>query len=279
MRQAIDVSSTSYHADPAPEPSLSASISKVLISQSPLHAWYAHPRLNQDYRQQEREEFDIGKAAHALLLEGEDIMVVVDADSWRTKAAKEARDAARAEGKSPVLAHKHTAIKEMASIAQQAIANCQDLHGYTLADGKAEQTLVWNSDGIYRRSRLDWRSNDGKLILDLKTTDTNASPEIFANQIARMNYDLQGAFYLDGNNEPDAKFVFLVQEVTAPYAVSFVGLSPSMLELGQMKYQEAVRIWKQCMESGKWPGYDSRIAWAEAPNWALDQWTMRGIEQ
>ena len=34
-----------YHADPCPVPSLSAGVAHTLLTQSPLHAKYCHPRL------------------------------------------------------------------------------------------------------------------------------------------------------------------------------------------------------------------------------------------
>ena len=67
-----------YHADPCPEPSLSASLIKTLLARSPLHAWHEHPRLNPNVVKEERKEYDRGSAAHALLLEGEDRMAVIE---------------------------------------------------------------------------------------------------------------------------------------------------------------------------------------------------------
>ena len=84
-----------YHAGPCPAPELSNSLIKVLLGQSPLHAWTKHPKLNPGFRQYESDKFDRGTAAHSMLLEGEDNIVIVDAEDWRTKAAKEAREAAR----------------------------------------------------------------------------------------------------------------------------------------------------------------------------------------
>src|SRR5579885_3028935 len=98
-----DVPAEDYHADPAPEPSLSAGIARRLISQSPLHAWTAHPRLNPDHRDEHGDRLDFGSAAHSLLLEGLDVCEVIEADSWRTNAAKDARDGARASGLIPLL--------------------------------------------------------------------------------------------------------------------------------------------------------------------------------
>ena len=51
-----DISAEAYHADPAPEPSLSSSVAKILVNLSPAHARIAHPRLNPDYRPRSRAE-------------------------------------------------------------------------------------------------------------------------------------------------------------------------------------------------------------------------------
>jgi hypothetical protein len=83
-----------YHADPCLEPSLSSTIARVLCDSAPAHAQHAHPRLNLQNVEEEAEHFDIGTAAHAILLEGEAAVTVIDAKDWRTNAAKDARDAA-----------------------------------------------------------------------------------------------------------------------------------------------------------------------------------------
>src|SRR4029077_4574623 len=105
--------SEAYQADPCPVASLSAGIVDLLIRESPLHAWHAHPKLNPDYQPQVDSRFDIGTAAHALLFEGMDNAVIVEADDWRTKAARETGDAIRAAGKLPLLARHHAAVEEM----------------------------------------------------------------------------------------------------------------------------------------------------------------------
>ena len=43
------ISAADYHADCAPEPSLSSSIARTLLAQSPLHAYHAHPRMGGRY--------------------------------------------------------------------------------------------------------------------------------------------------------------------------------------------------------------------------------------
>jgi hypothetical protein len=49
-------------------------------------------------------------------------------------------------------------------------------------------------------------------------------------------------------------------------------MPPAFIELGARKIEHAIRLWRECMASGKWPGYPNRIHWAEPPAWAQAQW-------
>lgn len=287
-----DWSHDDYHADKfAPAPSLAAGIADSLVNQTPLHAWTRHRRLNPAYVEEADSKFDPGTAAHALLLEGEDKMCVIVVDDWRTKAAKEQRDEARANGMVPLLVHQANKVRRMVEAAKAAFNRNADLKGYTLASGQAEKSMLWSEDRInptpnqptiWLRCKPDWFSPDRKLIVDAKFTDTDAGPEPFSRQIMRMAYDLRGAFYLRGNaalgGHPEAKYIFLVQEAKAPYATSFIGLPPAYVELGNQKVERAIEIWRECMRTGKWPGYEDRIYWPDPPAWALGQWEGRSTE-
>src|SRR5947208_408585 len=56
-----------------------------------------------DNPEEPNREFDIGRAVHDLILRGVDAVVIVDCDSWRTKAAQQTREGAYLEGKTPLL--------------------------------------------------------------------------------------------------------------------------------------------------------------------------------
>lgn len=266
-----------YHADPCVTPSLSNSIAKILLERSPLHAFLCHPKLTLAYQHVESSQFDLGSAAHQVLLEGIDGIEVIDADDWRTKAAKEARDAARAAGKYPLLPKHAAAVRAMVAIAKDAWANCAEL-GYQMDDGQPEQTLLWQQDGIWLRSRLDWISEDAKLIVDYKTTAGSANPHDLGRQIISMGYDLQSAFYTAGVQKLTGiapKFIFIFQETEKPYACSFVGMPPAFIALGLDKMHMAVRTWRSCIEANRWPAYSNRIHWMEPPAWAAANWIER----
>lgn len=261
-----------YHADPCAAPSLSFSIAKVLIDQSPLHAWFQHPRLNVAYQAKESSKFDVGSAAHLMLLERRsDGIVIVCADDWKSKAAREQRDAARAEGKFPILEHYWERITEMIGVVHGFIATTE-LAGI-FETGAAEQTVLWQEGTVWCRCRPDLLAADKRVCLDYKST-TDASPEAFIRQIGRMSYDLQAEFYVRGLataqwGEPT--FVFLAQEVTAPYACSLVALSNAYRAVGQQKVARALALWKSCKVSGRWPGYSTQIAYGEPKPWDLTE--------
>ena len=65
-----------YHADPCMVPSLSNSVAQILLSESPRKAWFSHPKLNTAFAEKEDGKFDIGTAAHAVLLESDASRIV-----------------------------------------------------------------------------------------------------------------------------------------------------------------------------------------------------------
>lgn len=276
MKQGIfTMSEEMYHSDKIGEEiTLSNSIAKIIIQQSPQHAWYAHPRLNPRHQSVDSDRFDLGTACHSLLLEQSDAKIVyIDHDDYRTNAAKETRDMARAKGLTPILRKYEKSMLEMVSKAHEKIKN-SELAGI-FQNGNPEQTLVWQDGDAWCRARLDWLLADNKVILDYKTTDS-ADPETCIRKIASMGYDMQASFYKRGlvacGGSEDAVFVFLFQEITAPYACCLVGLSEMFIEIANEKVEQAISIWDMCMKTGKWPSYPDQITLAEPPAWALTQY-------
>lgn len=283
------MASEAYHADPAQAASLSASIGKVFMDKSPFHAWLCHPKLNPDYKPDESSTFDLGTAAHDLILEGGTPRIcVIDPQEYRSKptkaepdgsipkgwtnnAIREARDLARSNGLTPILPWDNAVIKAMKDAAMKFVAG-SELAGI-FEDGKPEQTLIWQDSGIWCRARLDWLTEDRREILDYKSS-ASAQPNWFSRQIANMGYDFQAAFYTRGLKacgHPNAKFLFLAQEIDAPHACSLHGIAPSMMAIAEAKVEQAIQGWRHCLETGKWPAYDNRIHWAEATTWQMQQ--------
>lgn len=272
-----------YHADPCHEPSLSASVAKLLISASPMHAWHAHPRLNREWEPStSTSRQDVGTAAHALLLGVGKGMVEVDAENWRTNAAKDARAKARAAGMVPVLATKAKAVRKMVEAARNQLAAPRIVEqiGEAFADGAPEQTMIWRADGTLCRSRIDYgpKGGGGKrvVLIDYKTTEGSAEPEAFGRHMDNMQYPLQAAFYEHGWRTlfPDTReflFAFVAQETDAPYATSVVALSNPWRGMAREDVDEAIEIWRRCLKANYWPGYPREVCMLDAPSWTGKQ--------
>lgn len=274
----VTLSPEEYHADPCPAPSLSASIIHVLCSQSPLHAWAAHPKLNPDWQPEEAEHFDTGKIAHALMLEGEHIARVIDFPDWRKKEAKEARDMARAEGKVPILAKHWADVQAMVKAANIQLEHHKNIFQ---APGGAEQTIIWQEDGVNCRARLDYLPDSHRWIDDYKTTGATANPEVISRTLFSNGWDIQAAFYIRAVKALDPKceplFRFCVQETYPPYALSVVALGDDVLMLAEKKILYALETWRECLKTGIWPGYPTQICYATLPAYEEARWLQREL--
>ena len=272
-----EIDEATYHADPCPQPSLSSSIAKVLLGQSPRHAWVAHPRLNKNHEPEESGTFDIGSAAHRVVLGKGADLAVIEADSYRTKAAGEARDKARAEGKIPVLTQHFESIVAMHAACRAQLSAHEEAAG-AFTKGQPEVTLIWREGEIWCRCRLDWLPHDRRFFDDYKTT-TDASPEAVVNRVFGNGYDVQAAFYRRGIRKilavPDPKFRFIVQEKTAPYAMTVAALTPAALDMADRKVEAALQLWAWCLKRNEWPGYPGRTVYVEPPLWHERQWLER----
>jgi hypothetical protein len=264
-----DLDETTYHADEA----LSASGAKKLLPPScpALYRW------ERDHGQPQKAAFDLGKAAHAGVLGvGADI-VVVDAANWTTKAAKEQRDNAYAEGRTPILIAEKVRVDAMAAALRQhplASALLDPDHG------RPEVSAFWTDErhGVNRRCRFDWLpdTDGGRLLVaDFKSTSC-AEPGAFARSVFNYSYDLQAAFYLDGIRAlelaEDAVFLFVAQETTAPYLITVFELDGDALRIGQEKTQRALSTFAECQATGEWPGYSTDIELISPPGYIARQY-------
>jgi hypothetical protein len=252
-------------------PSLSSSIAHRLVNRSPAHAWFAHPRLNPAWEPDEDRAFDLGTAAHAVLLEGR-VVCALNFPDFRTKAAREAREAALADGGLPVLEHQAEAITQMVLNARAKIATSPDL--VSLGELLPERTIRWQEGEAHCRTRPDWLTYDHAVILSLKTTRASAEPDAFLRTILNSGYDMQCAFELAGVKAltgAEPKYVWLAIECEPPFAASLVAPGPTLLDLAQQRFRAAVSRWTACVAADRWPAYPDRVCYLDAPPWALTQ--------
>ncbi len=271
----------SYVSDPCPEPSLSASTIKALVEKSPLKAWDRHPRLGgkRDWSR----AANIGSAAHALVLEGADVIQVVSSAEdargvlhenlarWTLKSAQEARDEIRSAGKIPLLGFEAAIVHAMAKKAGEAIRK-------EAGDGSPEVTLIWQEDnGVWCRARADWLSKSYKPVIDYKTTKKSAEPrEWIRRSLYTDGYDVSAAWYLRGLEklgEAKPEYKFLIQEQDPPHDYSWVGLEAGCeaIDIINRWILKAIKLWGECLKSGEWSGYPKHTFYADPAAWRAIQ--------
>lgn len=261
---------TDYHA----QPTLSSTGARKLLACPARFKW------ERDNPPENKRVFDFGKVAHTLVLgEGSDI-VVVDADNWVTKAAKEQRDAAYQARATPVLRAEYDA----AVAIRDAVMN-HDTARELFAEGAAELSGGYTdeSTGIGLRFRPDWLTtlDQRPVCIDLKTT-ASADPKEFARSVAKFGYHAQAEWYLDGltaNGVEDPLFLFVAVEKTAPYCVSVIELDPEALAEGARLNRRAIDLFARCVETGTWPAYGPGIHTVSLPGWALRDANNEAAEQ
>lgn len=264
-----------YHAD------------KTSVSSSGLRALLppncpAQFKYDRDHPAAPKREFDLGHAAHRLVLgEGEEI-VVTEWDDWRTKAAREERDEIRATGAVPLLTHEGEQVHAMAdAIRRHPVAGPL----FTPGTGRAELSLYWTDPetGVRCRVRPDWLKELPGLALcvDYKTAK-DASPDGVSRAIRDRAYHQQDALYVDGIwavlDPQDVRFVFVFQSKTPPYLVTVRELADQDRDIGRARNARALRIYAECERTGTWPDWTGPIT--EIPATSMPSWdVMRQAEE
>ena len=237
-----------YHGDPVPGGSLSSSGARKLLSPScPAKFRYEadNPPAAKDY-------FELGSAAHKLVLGAGTEIITIKAPDWRTKAAKDERDAARAEGFLPLLTAEHEQVLAMAAaLRAHPVASAL----FNPERGKPEQSLFWQDapTGVWRRARLDWlpdvSARERLIVADYKTS-ASASPAAFARSVANYGYHQQDAWYRDAVRavglSADPAFLFVVQEKEPPYLVTVAELDTPSVQAGRELNRQAIELYRAC---------------------------------
>lgn len=256
-----------YHAHPA--------VSKShldLIARSPLHYWarYFDPnRVTPEPSPQMR----LGTALHTHVLElsrWDEEIAVAPAMDRRTKAGKESWAAfeADAAGKTVITADDAAQVMTMGRAVMRHPAAAMLLG----LPGKAETTHMWMdaATGLECKCRPDWLTDDGSIVVDLKTTK-DASLRGFKQSVANYRYHVQAAWYLHGleqatGRRPD-QFIFICVESTAPFATAVYAADAEMIERGHDQAMRDLAKLSVCKAADHWPSYSDQIETLSLPGW------------
>ena len=252
------ISAEDYHRDPVPGGSLSNSEAKHLLEPG----CPARFRWEKDHARPPKREFEIGTAAHSLVLGAGPELVEIQADNWRTAAANLEAEDARADGFVPLLTKDYRMVQAMAEALRRHPAAA------ALFDpdrGDAEQSLFWTDPptGVMRRARLDHLPypRSGRMILADYKTCVSADAVAAAKAVHDFGYHRQGATYVDGVRAlglagADAMYAVVFQEKTAPYLVHVFEIDAMALTIGRDLNRRALELYAKCAAADHWPGWE-----------------------
>lgn len=267
-----------YHADPCPRPSLSAGGLAILLESTPFHAWYRHPKLGAGAQEFTRKT-EIGSATHRLVLDAGPEVQVIQADSYRSKDAREQQAAAEAVGRLPILTDDYAVAQAIAKPLRQAT---EDYLGAKIVDCLREVVIVWMDGEFWRRAMIDAMTPDLRKMLDLKTTRGSAAPHSSVQRIFDGGYHLQDAHYTRGADTIDLEgrgrrsFGYLFAEVDAPHCIGPpIELSEGARTIARDQWSVGSTLWDSCLKHDYWPSYDGETHVAECPPWVEQRWIAR----
>ena len=272
-----------YHADPCPEPSLSSSIAKVLISQTPRHAWFAHPRLNPAMQERSASAaMDFGTVVHEVLLGKGGGYTISPYDDFRPKVARAWRDDMISAGKTIIKPDDLDRAKDAAAAIWERIARIDACRmAFVEGEGIAETVLIWREGAVWCRAMLDWWDG-AACIHDAKMTGNGLSDYALGRAISG-GYDLQAAHYLRGlcvlmpHLAGRFKWRWVFAEMDPPHEVRVIEADGATLTMGEKKRAFALEMWRRCLAADKWPGYPARIERIDYPAFAEAAWLAREL--
>lgn len=261
------VSLAEYLAHPA----LSSSGARKLLPPS-CPALFHYERSNPI---QATSEMEFGSVTHELLFGDGHGYVVLEYDSYRTKAAQSDAAAARAQGVIPILEHDMAVARAMV-----AVLRAHPTAGKAISGGKSEQTLIWDDKdtGVQCRARVDHMKYNRKgrlLAVDYKTS-TSADKEKIGKASWDYGYAQQDDWYRAGIRalglDTDPGFLLITQMKEAPYLVTVGQYDEMSLAIAHELNRRALQIFAECTERGVWPGFDDGIATLSLPGWVHNLW-------
>lgn len=237
------------------------------FAKSPSHYWNRHRNPNRPPRKTKSGQLE-GTLAHCALFEPYEFNrryaigpnVNKNTTVWKSFAAECAE------------ADREPVSQDQRDVAFAQAAEARSLRTVHegLATGYPEVSAFWVDPitGVRCRCRPDWvhpvetPTGDGVILFDGKTFG-DASPEGFARQVDRKDYDRQGAFYSDGYEEATSLevlgFVFIAMETEWPFKASTTMLKPEDLAAARNDYRDLLTRFKVCHDTDTWPGYSDDI--------------------
>lgn len=226
-----------------------------LLLKSPKHFYYAAKR--------DTPSMMLGRAVHCAVLEPEKFLGTydyVEAGVRRTAAVLER------------FGSKEVLKEEEWNTCQgigQALRDKQ-VSRELLTGGQAEVSTFWELPGnIKAKARMDLINVGLKAIVDLKTC-VDASAEKFGGDAYRYHYPLKANWYMRAARACGLEiehFILLAVESAYPHGIAAYRIPDVAIGREDQRIEAAIKIYKDCVESGRWEDYPNEVQDLHLPSW------------
>ncbi len=275
-----DLSAELYHADRTRMSS--TGIRKMIHSPRKFLTFWSDLDSEDE---EEKDHFRIGRAAHLLLLEPQkfkELYVIEPVHTGMTKAGKPTTSSNSIEVQEAKAKWRASQSPGAVIVTQEELDNLvgmmeavleHPVASGMLKEGKPECTLQWTDEetGVMCKGRPDYIVNDKENnlhLIDFKTA-RDIRPGIFADDAYRLRYYVQLAFYHDGlvralGRQPQSITIIAVEK-KAPFEAVVYPLEDAWFEKGQIAYRHALRLYRKCRDTGKWPAFQQNAQLLSMP--------------
>lgn len=255
------MSETAYHSR---KELSSTGARRLLDSPARFRYWEDHP-------QPPKTAFDLGSAAHTKILGvGANIIeyppehLTASGNVSTSKATVAWEQEQRDAGLIPITSKDARRVDRMA----EAVLADRDARGVLETISGREVSIIHDVEGVPSRARFDIYGDTRAA--DLKTT-RDASPRGFNRTVGSYGYHVQRRWYDDVHTaeteQPLQSFKFIVVEAAPPHLVAVYELDAMWDAVAHDLTRKARDLWRECTETGVWPGYGA--ATLVAPAWAV----------
>lgn len=264
-----DIPIERYHNDPNLCDAASVSNSGLrAFENNPEVYWYHSPLNPNRVAPEPKQHFTFGRAAHSLVVEGKlpECLVISPYETFRTKEAREWRDAELARGNEVLKAEDLEAIEGMAErLAKEPMIKDG------LLSGLIEKSIIWKDEatGLWLRTRPDSLPTDA-IFADYKTA-ASADPDDISRALFDKGYAPQMALAAEGVAKVLGRvmdsFCLVVQEKKAPYTVTIAAVSDDAISWGARLNRLAIDNFARALEANDWHGYSDGPCTVGTPAW------------
>lgn len=267
-----------YHGKCTDAPNISSSGLRTIESKSPAHYWIHSPYNENRVPQKDTKALNFGRAAHALLIGGENFKQNYAVrpsrfDSWRTKDAQEWRNEQIKNGKTVLVPDDLETIKGMAeALSKHPLVRSGIMHG------DIERSLFWKDKqtGVWLKARPDCLPTADGVVCDFKTAE-DASPNAARRAMQERGYPMQGALIGMGMEELTGvkmtDFVLIFQEKEPPYAILVTTVDNEWIYWARRQLRRAIDTFAKCIETNEWPGYAEECV-TSMPDWLRNRFVF-----